>query len=209
MSDSVVLVVSVAAAWAAIGLVLSMVMGRRGHNGFGWLVMGSLLGPLAVALAIDAGRHDERLQPAMLADGVAATGGTGAVDVLVGYDGSPESAGAPRAVVDLLGERLGRLTVVSVVPYGSLHDQERVARERLLQLSERTPGRVPALEVVHGHPSAALRACAIDGGYDLIAVGTRGAGITKAILGSAASELARDSKVPVLLVGGVGGADDR
>lgn len=32
-------------------------------------------------------------------------------------------------------------------------------------------------------------------------MGTRGKGLTNAILGSAASELARDSSIPVLLVG--------
>lgn len=201
MSESFVLAVSIAAAWAVIGVTLSLVMGRRGHNGFGWLVLGCLLGPLAVALAIDTGRHEEQSQPTTLAAG-APVHEAGAVDVLVGYDGSAESAGAPQAVIDLLGDRLGRLTVVSVVPYGGVHEQEQAARDRLLQLAARTPGRAPGLEVVHGHPSAALRDCAIGGGYDLIAVGTRGAGISKAILGSAASELARESKVPVLLVGG-------
>jgi nucleotide-binding universal stress UspA family protein len=35
----------------------------------------------------------------------------------------------------------------------------------------------------------------------VIAVGTRGKGLSKAILGSAASELARDSGIPVMLVG--------
>lgn len=200
MSDSIVLVVSVATGWAVIGLALSLVMGRRGHDGFGWLVLGCLLGPLAVALAIDAGRHEEQSQPTMLARGAPAHG-AGGVDVLVGYDGSPESAAAPQAVIDLFGDRLGRMTVVSVVPYGEVHDQERKAGELLVQLAARTSGRAPGLEVVHGHPSAALRDCATGGGYDLIAVGTRGAGFSKAILGSAASELARESKVPVLLVG--------
>jgi len=197
MSDSFVFVLSVAATWATIGVVLAMVMGRRGHNGFGWLVLGMLLGPLGVVMAIDAGRHDEQLLPTAASDPVPAARGPGTVDVLVGYDGSPESAGAPQAVVDLLGDRLGRLTVVTVVPYGGLHDQERLARERLGGLAARTPGRVCEFEIVHGHPSDALRECAIEGGYDLLAVGTRGVGITKAILGRAASELARDSKVPV------------
>ena len=47
-----------------------------------------------------------------------------------------------------------------------------------------------------------LRECARDAGYELIVVGSRGAGISKAILGSAATELARNSAVPVLVVGG-------
>jgi len=204
MSDSLVFVLSVAAAWATIGVMLSMMMGRRGHNGFGWLILGSLLGPLGVVLAIDARRHDERLEQTTLSEAVPATQGSGPVDVLVGYDGSLESAGVTHAVVDLLGDRLGRLTVVTVVPYGSLPAQERLARQRLAPLADRTPGRASVLAILHGHPSAALRESASEGGYDLIAVGTRGAGLTKGILGSAASELAADSKVPVLLVGAGG-----
>ena len=202
MSDSSGFFVAVAAAWLAMGLVLSVVMGRRGHNSFGWFVLGALLGPLGVVLAVEAGRHGEQLRTTLLAGGIPATVGTGPVDVLVGYDGSPESAVAMHAVVDLLGDRLGRLTVATVAPYDDVREQDRLATGGLRRLADRTPGRVLELEVLHGHPSAALSECAIEGGYELIAVGARGEGITKAILGSATSDLARHSKIPVLIVGG-------
>lgn len=204
MSEGLGFVLAVAGVWLAIGLVLSIVMGRRGHNGFGWLVLGTVLGPLGIVLAIDAGRHEENLKAKALSGSAAPGGGIGPVDVLVGYDGSAESSAAMDAVVGLLGERLGRLTVATVVPFGDIRQQERVASDELRQLRQRPTGPAPTLEVLHGHPSAALSQYAIVGGYELIAVGTRGAGITKAFLGSAASELARDSKVPVLLVGGQG-----
>lgn len=168
---------SVVAAWLAIGLVLSIVMERR--------------------------RHDEQLRPRTLAGRVPVTAGTGPIDVLVGYDGSSEADGAPQAVVDLLGDRLGRLTVATVIPFGGLEEQEQDATELLRRLARRLPGRMTELEVVHGHPSVALRQCATEGGYKLIAVGTRGAGLSKAIRGSAASELPRESEVPVLFVGSV------
>lgn len=202
MSDSPGFVVAVAAAWLVIGLVLSIVMGRRGHDGPGWLVMGVLLGPFGILLAIDAQRHDERLDPNLVVGPVPATVGAGPVDVLVGYDGSPESAAAIDAGFALFGERLGRLTVATVVPFGGVRAPELQAGAGLRRLKDHMPGRVPDLEVLHGHPSAALRQFAIEGGYDLIAVGTSGSGLAKAVLGSAASELACDSKVPVLLVGG-------
>lgn len=202
MSDSASVVAIVAASWAAIGLLLSIVMGRRGHNSFGWLVLGTLLGPLAVALAVDARRHDERLERAPLGGGARAMSGTGPVDVLVGYDGSPQSVAAIGVAIELLGDRLGRLTVASVVSYGGVREEERRAREALRRLTRHPARPEPELAILHGHPSTALRQCGIEGGYDLIAIGTRGAGLTKAILGSAATELARDSKIPVLLVGG-------
>jgi nucleotide-binding universal stress UspA family protein len=201
MFDSFGFFVVIGSIWVAIGVALSVVMGRRGHNGFGWLVTGTLLGPFALVLAIDARRHNERLRPVPLVGTVPATVGTGPVNVLVGSDGSPESAAAMDAAVELLGDRIGRLTVATVVPYGDVREPERLATQRLRELAGRTSGRTPDLEVLHGHPSAALRQCAAEGGYELIAVGTRGRGLTRALLGSAASELARDSKVPVLLVG--------
>ena len=113
--------------------------------------------------------------------------------------GRPSRTAAVDAAVALLGDRLGRLTLATVVPFGDVKAPERRAAEQL----RRQAGRVPTadLEVLHGHPSEALRQCAVEGGYQLIVVGTRGKGLTRAVLGSAATELARDSEVPVLLVG--------
>ena len=204
MSDSFGLVLAIAGAWVVIGLVLSIVMGRRGHDSAGWLVLGALLGPLAVVMAVDAERNEERLRPARLAGGPRAPAGSGPVDLLVGYDGSPESAAAVDAAVGLLGPRIGRLTVATVVPYDDVREEERRADQELRRLASRMVGRGVEMEVLHGRPSTALRDFARDGGYELLVIGTRGAGISKAILGSAASELARDSDVPVLLVGGRG-----
>lgn len=192
-------VVAIGAVWMGIGVVLAVVMGRRGHSSFGWLVLGAVLGPLAVVLAIDAWGHSEELEP----DPVGSQGRVrrGPVDVLVGFDGSPESAAAADAVVELFAERVGRLTVATVVPYSDARPDVASAADALRRLAARTPDRPCDLEILHGHPAAALIEYAAAGGYDVIAAGTRAGGITDAILGSAATELARDSKVPVLLVG--------
>ena len=200
MSDSFI-VAAIGVCWLAIGLVLAIAMGRRGHNSFGWLVVGMIMGPLGIVLAIDARRHDEQLRPAPLAPHRPSVSRRGPVDVLVGYDGSSESAAAVKAVVKLLGRRLGRLTVATVVSYGDVPHLERIAREKLQSLAGPRSAGARQFEILHGHPSVALAQRAAEGGYNLIAVGTRGAGLSKAILGSAASELARDSKVPVLVVG--------
>jgi nucleotide-binding universal stress UspA family protein len=197
------LFVVIGVSWLAIGVTLSILMGRRGHNSFGWLVIGTLLGPFAIALAADARHSNERLRPlpvpGMAGAGVRAAAGQGPVDVLVGSDGSPESDAAIDAVVDLLGDRMGRLTLATVVPFGDIKAPERQASEKLRSRAGRAAS--VDLEILHGHPSDALRQFAVDGGYQLIVVGTRGKGVTRAILGSAATELARDSEVPVLLVG--------
>ena len=202
MSDSLGFLMFLAATWFAVGVAVSVAMGRRGHNSFGWFVLGSVLGPLAVVLALDARRHGEDFEHGPVHVGEPGTAGSGPVDVLVGYDASSASVAALDAAVALLGDRIGRLTVATVVPYGGARDQETDATDRLRRLARRNPQRAPELKILHGHPSTALARCAVENGYQLVAVGRRGAGITKAILGSAASELARDSMVPVLLVGG-------
>jgi nucleotide-binding universal stress UspA family protein len=199
MFDSFSFFSVIAIIWVAIGFVLAVVMGRRGHNGFGWLVTGTLLGPFGIVLAVDASRHTEQLKPLPVRDAAPVIAGTGPVDVLVGADGSPESEAAMVSVVALLGDRLGRLTLATVVPYGDIPAPERQATDALRGLKARAPA--ADLAVLHGHPSAALRQCAVEGGYQLIVVGTRGKGLTRGILGSAATELARDCGIPVMLVG--------
>ncbi len=77
MTDSLGFFVVIGVAWLAIGLVLSIVMGRRGHDTFSWLLLGTVLGPLAVVLAVEAGRHDERLQPAPVVAATPVTAGNG------------------------------------------------------------------------------------------------------------------------------------
>jgi nucleotide-binding universal stress UspA family protein len=186
--------------WLAIGLVLSLVMGRRGHAGFSWLLIGTALGPIALVLAVRSWREDEALRPTTLARSPA-PGGTGPVDVLVGYDRSPEAAAALDAVIELLGSRLGRLTVVTVVPYDGGVEAERSAAAALESLCATTPETAADFEVLHGRPSEALGRRAAEARYDLLAVGTRGAGLAKTVFGSTASELARASQVPVLMVG--------
>jgi nucleotide-binding universal stress UspA family protein len=197
MSEGVAVVVIMAAAWLVIGLALAVVMGRRGHSGFGWLVLGTVLGPLSLVLAVDATRRGESSYGA---EQEAPGTRVGPVDVLVGYDGSPESAAALATAARLFADRTGRFTVATVVPFGDLPDVERRAEQALAQAVAGQAGAEPLL--LRGHPATALAQFAVGSGFDVVAIGTRGTGISKAILGSAASELARNCKVPVLLVSG-------
>ncbi|MDQ2826576.1 MAG: universal stress protein [Actinomycetota bacterium] len=203
MFDTYVAVFSVGGLWLAIGVLLGVAMGHPGHSGLSWLVLGTLLGPLAVVLALDSRRHDGALNPVLLTQAMI-DHRAGCVDVLAGYDGSPESLAAIGAAADLLDPRLGRLTVTTVVPFdGGAEEEPRAtaALRGLVGRAGRAGGLVPECTVLHGRPAEALRDWATHERYEMIAVGTRGAGFSKRILGSATSELARGSKVPVLLVG--------
>ncbi len=187
--------VAIAVSWLFIGVALSLAMGRRGHQGFGWGVTGTVLGPLAVLFALDAVHQERREIPRRLAPG---RPGGGSIDVVVGIDGSAESRAALVEVIGLLGSRLGRLTLATVIPFDGPSGADRLA-EAELDRQARVVGAVPELELLHGRPADALGHFARDGRYHLLVIGTRGYGLSKAVLGSTARQLARRSPVPILI----------
>lgn len=191
------LVLVVAASWLSIGLTLSLTMGRRGHDAFSWLILGTLFGPLGAIFAVEA-RGQEEARPELVAPH--GPSGAGPVDVLVGIDGSPESMAPLRAAFEVLGSRLGRLTLASVIPFDCGVARQRSAREDLERVGSFVAGE-PQLEVLYGRPAQALLDRAVEGGYDLLVIGTRGTGASKALLGSTAADISRSAKLPVLLMG--------
>jgi nucleotide-binding universal stress UspA family protein len=207
---------TLAAIWVGVGLLLALVMGRHGHDPFAWWLLGTLLGPLALPLAVSAEHRREKWAWLVRAG----RPGHGPVDVLVGLDGSAEATAALAAALELLGPRLGRLTLVTVLELDASveHDRaqararaelERQGRLVQLRLSTGQHGpddgrRVPRLVLLTGHPAEALSRLAAEGGYDLLVVGSRGAGLSRVLLGSTATTLAAQAKVPVLVAGGTG-----
>lgn len=192
-------------AWAGIGLITSLVMGRRGHAPFSWAVLGVVFGPMAIPLAVSSIRREREATPRQVDTGIA---GPGPVDVLVGVDGSPEASAALRTVVGLLGERLGRLTIAAVLDFDTAEsDMQWGERDRALaELArdadevEATTGRRPETQLLAGEPAETLGRFAADERLALLAVGSRGRGLSKLILGSVAAKLAGGSAVPVLIV---------
>jgi len=187
----------VVVSWLAVGLALSLVMGRRGHDAFSWLVLGSVFGPLGGIFAVEAWR-EERTRPELVSG--TASPRSGPVDVLVGFDGSPEGRAALAAATRLLGPRLGRLTLAAVVPYDGGLDAERTAKAAL-ESEGAALGGSARLEILHGRPSHALLERAAADGYELLVIGTKGSGASRALLGSTAQDVARSAGIPVLLMG--------
>ena len=199
------------ATFVCIGLVLAIVMGRLGYNSFTWLVLGLLLGPIGLLLAVASVREGRPSWSRLVAGGHP---GSGPVDVLIGIDGSRESATAATAALDLLGDRLGRLAMVAVTaidegPAGheeqarlhaelerqaqALHDAQRERRQ-----SDRAQQTIrPALVMRSGRPAAVLDQMAVEDGYGLVVVGARGAGLSTVLLGSVATRLAAQARMPV------------
>ena len=190
--------------WALTGATVSVVMGRRGHSSFTWLLVAIFLGPLAIppAIAVLRAHQDPRARARSLHEG---TPGTGSVDVLVGVDGSAESSAALRAAQGLFGDRIGRLTLAGVIDYDSAisgrpWDTERLATEEL-ERSAASVGLIePGTVLLVGHPATALMKHAVEEGYEVLVVGRRGHGASKALLGSTAVRLAHGAGIPVVVV---------
>jgi nucleotide-binding universal stress UspA family protein len=184
-----------------VGIALAVLMGKRGHNAFEWLLIGAILGPIALPLAW--GRiGSEPTAPSREIVDAAPGRGTGPVDVLVGIDGSAQSETALRTAVEILGPRIGRLTLAGVTDFDYGSSQARADTERALEgvramaASSSVPG--PGIVILSGRPAGALTEYALRESYQLLVVGRRGRGASKAILGSTAAQLA-SAPIPVLV----------
>ena len=198
------LLVIIVVLWALIGVTAAIVMGRRGHNPFTWLLVAVFLGPLTIppALAILRAHQDPRARARSLREG---TPGPGSVDVLVGVDGSVESSAALRAALGLFADRIGRLTLAGVIDYDSAisgrpWDTEKLATEELERSAASVRLIEPGAVLLVGHPATALMKHAVEEGYEVLVVGRRGHGASKALLGSTAMRLAHGAGIPVVVV---------
>lgn len=195
-------------AWMSFGVLLALVMGRRGHGPAGWGVLGMLLGPLAVPIALDMARRHRR--PAVRTLAAGAPIGEG-IAVLAGIDGSEEAVLALGRAATLLGSRVGRLAAVTVLPYDAEDDpvvlESLQTQARLWMTAAReAAGRAAEEYVVTGQPAKVLAELAESDDFDVIVVGARGRGMSPRLFGSVAGALVQSSPVPVLIGGRTEGA---
>lgn len=192
------------AVWVLIGVVVAVVMIRKGHSPIIWACL-VLYGPLAGLLALTA-RQAEHDVPRVevLAEGVP---GQGEVDVVVGVDGSVDSHHAADRAVALLGSRLHSVVLATVLDYDitQLPDPSRPRQEAadaLTAVADELRDRFgvrPETVVLSGTPAETLVEHAHQRQADLLVVGSKGHGVSHLILGSTAGHLVQ-SDVPVLVV---------
>jgi nucleotide-binding universal stress UspA family protein len=192
---------SVLVIWALIGVLMSVVMGRHGYSAFKWGLLGVVFGPFVIPLAMGQGRLRPRAELLQ-----AGAGSPGPVDVVAGVDGSPEAVAALGAAVALLGPRVGRLVLASVIDDESAGVEHGEAKEQAAQVLEAAARPVaqlaPELEILSGPPATALAWFVGEGRFDLLVVGARGRGLSRHLLGSVATHLACQDRFPVLIAGG-------
>lgn len=189
--------VFVTIAWVIEALTVGYLMGRRGYDAYGWTITAVALGPLAVPVAVGFVLRPPRSEPRLHRAGLR---GRGSIDVLVGVDGSPESAAALSRAVALFKSTASRITLATVIPVDATAEAERLAEADLASACDAHPEFDPSTVVLRGEPVVALRDYVRARGYEVLVLGTRGSGRTKGVLGSVASRFARGAGTPVLLV---------
>ena len=202
---------ALACLWLFAGLGAALVLGRRGHAPFTWGLLGAVLGPLVVPLAVVAIRNERKADTALAsAHSKASTdySHSDSVDVLVGIDGSPQADAAFESVLRLLAGSLGRFAIATATPFeadstatGRQEEaQDLVLLESYGDRAARALGRAAETVLLRGKAADALQRYCQDQQFDLLVVGSRGAGLATTLLGSVASRLASHSNVPVLIV---------
>ena len=192
--------------WIATGVVaVVLVLYRRGHREGSWLLIGAVLGPLILPIALErASKHSRQLERGTV-PAVDEPGSSRRPCVLIGVDGSPEAEEAVRVASWLAAPVAGRLVLVTVVSPDAVDGDSDGERARARDLLDRHRGQLPQeratveTQIVAGQPAGALLELAEEEAVDLIVVGRRGRGVSRAVLGSAASKLTTSAPCPVLL----------
>lgn len=201
--------------WIVTGFAVGFYEVRRGHWHWLWL-LGAISGPLAIPLARMANQDEPFIRPQRVGGPSVAKPSKAHLHVLVGVDGSEDSRAAAHRAASLLGGHVGRLTLATVLDYetmnvtspGTLGSEDSVRERKGAEsvLAQRARDLRPLLDwepttvLLPGRPSEALLEFARDTDVDIVAVGRRGRGLSRRLLGSCAWDLVRQSEIPVLVV---------
>jgi nucleotide-binding universal stress UspA family protein len=196
----------VIAVWLVTGLLTGVAMGRRGHSWFGWTVIGCVLGPLVIPVALASVGRLRDVPATPISPGQP---GRGRLRVMVGIDGSADAVAAVRSAIALLDDVIGVLTLAAVVGVdavrpdgkGEGQQQAKTALAEAAEIAKRASGRAAETVLLTGAPATALRDHATATGADLLVIGSRGRAASRKLLGSVATQLAGSAAVPVLVVG--------
>lgn len=189
----------IAAIWIAIGLVVAFWMRRRGHDFFVWLILGAVLGPLSIPLAVSRDRD-----VSSIAGAVVEPERPGGFDLLAGLDGSDDAVHALSAAIDLFGDRISSVTLATVLSYEAEttpagEESQNEALQMLNEVAAQIDIESVETRLLFGKPADALTLLASSGGFELIVVGPRGHGATTALFGSAAGAIVGRGPVPVFV----------
>ena len=206
--------------WLGVNLVFgalcAYLASRWGRDPFGWLLVGAVVGPMAlVVLLLEHRRDASTPRPSLATSRTRARTGAGP-NVLIAVDGSSMSEQAVQYVVDHFGTSLEEVSVVGVLPIERAEGvamEEGSPRKSLLEEEiERYVGTacstlrkadIACRSVVRfGEPAGEILDLAREMDCDLIVMGRRGRGkAARLVLGSVSAKVTKEAPCPVTVVG--------
>jgi nucleotide-binding universal stress UspA family protein len=197
MAMSVQTTVIVIAVWLLAGVVPALLMMRRGHGSWYWVLIGIGLGPFAAPVLWERMEGDESgISGIVEAPGRRSPGAS----VLVALDGSASGSQAIGFVDRILDPAATSVTLVTVLDF----DADTTARDAaagLLEEASKALARFsPRALLVTGPALEQLLELIERENPGLVVVGARGSGLTKAVLGSVSQGLLRRSGAPVVVL---------
>ncbi len=205
MSDAlsgVLFPVMVLVIWVALGVTAVVYLGRHGHRSAYWYVIGVVLGPMLLPIALELAPRGSAL---LVRTGVASQHATPPqLAVLAALDGSREADDALADAARVLapeGVQFILLTVLGADLGDDLPAARQDAEMMLGARGNRLPeGCLPAVhEVLTGDAAHVILERAEVDTVDLIVLGRRGRGLSDMVFGSVADRVVRESPRPVLL----------
>ena len=120
--------------------------------------------------------------------------------ILVAYDGSAHADKALSEAIDLAERFKGSITVLHV-PWEESDEESHILLMRAEARLKKTQLKYKLRSERSQYPPRRIIRVAMDGGTDLIVIGSRGLGIAKAwVLGSVSSRVIEEAPCPVLVV---------
>lgn len=196
--------------WTVVVIVSMIVVvylaKRWGRDPFGWALLAATMGPIAVVGLVGTRQSDVRSPTPF----ETVPAGPGAAPLLAACDGAAASARIARYVAAM--HRPGAdVVLLTVLPHEARPGAEWAGapdeHRRRVDAATAEPARIlneagmrPRVAVGYGSPAEEILRCAAEERAEAIVVGRRGAGLTKALLGSVSDRVVREAKVPVVVV---------
>lgn len=198
------------AVWLVIVMVTMLIVTflalRWGRDPFGWLLLSAAMGPIAIVGLIGTRQSDVEHRPPPQRP---APQSTGRRRILIACDGSSPGLAIVRHVTGLQPDGVDAI-VVTVLPHearptaaprSQMDYEERMQRSTRPMLEVLRAAGIEARTVVaFGAPGEEIVRVADTEQADLVIVGRRGAGLSRALLGSTSEYVLKHATCPVTVV---------
>jgi nucleotide-binding universal stress UspA family protein len=196
--------------WAIV-VITSMVLvaylaKRWGRDPFGWALLGAVMGPIAL-VGLAGTRQSDMQHPSPFETATPRPNGS---PLLAAVDGAPASTRVANYIA-AMHRPDAEVVLLTVLPHearpgdawAGLPDEHQRRVDAATAEAARILGEAgmrPRVVVGYGSPAEEILRCATEERAEVIILGRRGAGLTKALLGSVSDRVVREAKSPVVVV---------